>query len=162
MKKILISGLGLILVLCIAFSASGCGMFKSDEGKIQERIYTVADSYNTGNVAKLIECFDSKTKNTVESALGVSNSILSGITGFDISTKDVLGIVAGMASMSLGDSIKINSVSDIKINGDTATAKVSLTFINVLSDKKETSSAEVKVELVKENDDWFVKSISGL
>ena len=150
---------GIALVFCIILFSYGCNFLKSDEAIIEERINTLADAYNAGDVDALINCFDSKTRTTVNSALGIGNAVLGKLTGLGISVQDVLGLGAGLAGMEYGDSIEIYSVDNINISGNNATADVSLSFTDIYSKSKNTDSGEISVGLVKENGDWFVKNL---
>ncbi|MBR1731901.1 MAG: hypothetical protein IJ725_05665 [Ruminococcus sp.] len=156
MKKTII---GIFLVVCIIISASGCGLFKSDEQKMQDRILALADAYNAGDVDALIDCFDSKTKSVINGALGIGNAIIGDLFDIDIKVEDVLRLGTGLAGLEYGDSLKINSINITKILGSNASAKVELSFTNVYSEDKETTSGTISVGLSKENDDWFISKL---
>lgn len=152
--------IGLLMIICIALSLYSCSFSKTDEAMIEDRINAVADAYNAGDVDALINCFDSKTRTTVNSALGIGNKIIGKLVGVNITVQEVLGLGAGLAGMEYGDSIEIYSVDNIEISGNSASAEVSMSFTDIYSESKNTDSGEISVGLVKENGDWFVKNLS--
>ncbi|MGN1203108.1 MAG: hypothetical protein ACI4RF_07405 [Eubacterium sp.] len=153
MKKILT--LTLILILSVSF-LSGCNMLiKSDEELIEERINSFVSAYNSGDVDGLIECFDSKTKTAMKSALGIGNSLLGGLIGFDISLSDIFGLGMGITD---GDVLTVQQINDIQVGTDTATADVTIVFSDEWGGSGATTD-DCTFYLKSENGGWFISDL---
>ncbi len=153
MKKILT--LTLTLILSVSF-LSGCNLLiKSDEELIEERINSFVSAYNSGDADGLLECFDSKTKTTMKSALGIGNSLLGGLIGFDISLSDIFGLGMGITD---GDVLTVQEIKDIRVGTDTATADVTIVFSDEWGGSG-TTTDDCTFYLKSENGGWYISDL---
>lgn len=153
MKKIL--ALTLTCVLCLSFF-NGCNLLiKSDEELIEERIYSFVNAYNSGDVDGLVECFDSKTKTTLKSALGIGNSLLGGLTGFSVDLKDIFGLGMGITE---GDVLTVQQVNNIQIGTGTATADATIVLSDEWGGSGKTTD-DCTFYLKSENGGWYISNM---
>ena len=99
LKEKILNGIWTVIALSIVFSLlSGCVSFaKSDEEKIKSRLESFTNAYNSGDLEKMLDCMDSKTKNTYKSAINITDSLI-GKTGFKINLNDLFGLSVGITS----------------------------------------------------------------
>lgn len=151
MKRVITAALALVLCLVLL---TGCdGFFKTDEELIEDRIYTFANAYNSGDIDAVADCFDSKTKTTIKSALGIGDSLISGLTGFGISLSDLFGLGMGLTA---GDVMTVQQVDSIQINGDSATAVVTLVLSDEWSGSGDVETGQCVFKLKSEGMDWYI------
>lgn len=106
-------------------------------------------AYNSGDMDKVLECLDSKTRNTYTAAMNITGGLI-GLTGFEVSISDLFGL--GVGIMSDGDVLKLEQM-DITIQSDTkATVSTTMHY----KDYETSYSETVKFTLVKEDGDWYI------
>ncbi len=127
----------------------------SDTEMIENRIQLFLDAYNSGDMDGVLDCMDKKTKNLIESSMGITDGILNGLSGMDINMSEIFGLSVGMVSN--GDLLNIDDVN-INIGSDNAaTVSAILTY----EDKYSGASSEtVTFDMVKENDDWYISDMN--
>lgn len=141
------------LLLCLS-SLSACAFFKSDEELIESRIDAFLNAYNSGDMEAVMECLDSKTRNTLQAVMNIGDNLI-GETGFNISLSDMFGLGVGM--MSDEDILTISDMT-INITGDTeATVDVTLGYKDVFSENRESAY----FTMIKEDNDWFIKNLQS-
>lgn len=147
----------LVLVLTAALILLSSFLFKAlktDEDLIADRIDSFLKAYNSGDMNKVFENLDSKTRNTYGALLNVGNMLI-GKTGYGVSLSDIFSISVGFISED-----DILTVSDLKITIESetkATAKCVLSYSDKLTSKKE----EAVFKLIKEDKDWFIRDLTG-
>lgn len=147
--------LAVIMMLLLCFSLlSACTFQKSDEELIESRIDQFLKAYNAGDMEAILDCLDTKTKNTYEAAMNIGN-ILIGKTGFDINLSDLFSISVG--TMSEGDILTISDTT-INISDDTkATVYVTLGYKDKMNDTQEKAF----FTMIKEDNDWFINDLES-
>ncbi|MBQ2933855.1 MAG: hypothetical protein IJE02_04525 [Clostridia bacterium] len=143
MRKI-ISVVTIIILLVILMT--GCNFFKSDEQLIEERIEAFLDAYNSGDLDGVLECLDSRTRTTIESAIGITEAFTGGVE-----VSDVFGISIG--TMSEGDILTVD-IQEIKINDERATVEVLASYKDAAAGFSEPAVFTMK----KEDRDWYIKN----
>ena len=138
--------LTVFFAVCCLF---GCG--KSDEELVRERIDTFVTTYNDGDFDGVLECFDTKTRKTLEATFNLMGGLIGGLTGFSFDLSDFFTL--GVAMMD-GDVLAIE-VSEVSINGEQAVATAQLGFVDIGKESIE----DVYITLVKENGDWFIQDM---
>ena len=162
-KRILTTSTAVALALCMVFLC-GCSFLeqffhpKSDEQKIQERIDKFLQSYNTGDLDGVLECLDSKTRNTAQAMVNIANNIggalLSEATGLGLglNLSDLFSLGIGLSS---GDFLNVQVKSITITDSTNAYADITLGMNEQIS----SESAEGRFILIKEGDDWFIKDL---
>lgn len=141
-----------ILVCVILFTLTSCLSMKTDEELIADKVNDFIFAYNNGDMEGAIECFDTKSKKTINATMNIGESIFSGIVGFDISLDDLFSIGMGfMADDPLSMGIK-----DIEITSDsTATVVLDVIFSDENLEVDE-SAEDVVLYMVKEKGNWYI------
>lgn len=145
-----------IAAIITVMSVAGCSVNKTDEELINNRIESFIEAYNVGDMDGVLECLDSKTKNTFESAMNMSNALI-GKTGFNINLSDIFGFTVGM--ISEGDLLKVSKININFTSDETADVNTVLSY----SDKTGTGDFDEKViiSMKKEKSDWFIEDINS-
>lgn len=141
-----------ILIICLMcfYTMVGCTTTKSDEELIESKINQFFKAYNSGDMDSFLECLDCKTRNTYKSAMNIGNALI-GKSGFKIGISDLIGIAVG--TMSEEDILTISQIN-IAIKSETeATVDVTLAYKTEISD--------IKVTMIKEDNDWFIKNLES-
>lgn len=155
-KKFNIISVFLIIILTFTFLSGCVGKQTSDSELIQARIDSFLDAYNSGNMDTVLECMDSKTKNTYKSAMNLTNALI-GKTGFKIDLSDIFSLSVGLIS---DDDLLTFDDIDIKIISDDS-AEVYGTLSYQDKSKINNSSEKVCFIMKKESSDWFIQDIKS-
>lgn len=159
------SGKGLFIGIILLAVAAFVGYlffftntFKSDEEVIRARLESFQSDYNDGDMEALTENFDNKTRSTIESTIGLTESLFGGLTGYGVNYSDLFGL--GVA-LNDGDMLVFGDIESIDINGENATVVVELTMNANMMGQSHSTSETVQIDLVKEsagflNEDWFI------
>ena len=145
-KRVVCIFLTVFFSVCCLF---GCG--KSDEELVRERIDTFVTAYNDGDFDGVLECFDTKTRKTLEATFNLMGGLIGGLTGFSFDLSDFFTL--GIAMMD-GDVLAIE-VSKVTINGEKAVASAQMGY----EDIGKESIEDVYITLVKEQDNWFIQDM---
>lgn len=152
MRKTIRKGNAIILIFVVMFSLTSCLSMKTDEELIADKVNDFIFAYNNGDMEGAIECFDTKSKKTLNATMNIGESIFSGIVGFDISLDDLFSI--GMGFMT--DDPLSMGIKDIEITSDnTATVVLDVTFSEESLDVDE-SAENVVLHMVKEKGNWYI------
>ncbi len=143
----------MVLSLCFSLLTS-CFYFKSDEELIESRIDRFLDAYNSGDMDEVLECLDSKTKNTFKASAAFGNALI-GKTGFDYTLSDLFSLSIGVVSED--DILTVSDISISMVSDDKATVDVTLSYKDKLSDIQE----KAVFTMVKEDGDWFIKNLEN-
>lgn len=146
-KRLTCIFLTVFFAVCCLF---GCG--KSDEELVRERIDTFVTTYNDGDFDGVLECFDAKTRKTLEATFNVMGGLIGGLTGFSFDLGDFFTL--GIAMMD-GDVLAIE-VSEVSINGEQAVATAQMGYTDI----GEESVENVYITLIKEKGDWFIQDMT--
>lgn len=138
------------LMLIFSFCIAGCTYLKSDEEMIADRVQTFEEAYNNGDWEKVLNCFDSKSRNTYEAMFSVGEMFGSSLIGFDISFSDFFAL--GMGLVGEDEQLAIE-ITDIVIND-----KKSAIVYGTVTFNYENITSEIK--LVKEKNDWFIQDMN--
>ncbi len=137
------------------------GSSRSDEQMILDRIDQMVTDYNNGDIDAMMESLAPKTKTLVKSTIGISESIVGGLIGIDLSFTDLFGLSVGLSE---GDmlSIQIESI-DIR-DEDTATVTGTMGLNAGVGEYAASESAAITIVMVKDKSgmfkkDWFVQTI---
>lgn len=145
-----------VLIICLMCFSSmvGCVTTKSDEELIELKINQFLKAYNSGDMDSVLECLDSKTRNTYESAMNIGNALI-GKSGFKIGISDLFGIAVG--TISEEDILTISEINIAIKNETEATVDVTLAYKDNISDTKESAY----FTMVKEDNEWFIKNLQS-
>lgn len=150
-----------IVILTIAtiitvMTVAGCNINKTDEELINRRIEAFFEAYNAGDMEGGVKCLDSKTKNTYESAMNMTNALI-GKTGFSIKLSDIFGVAVGV--ISEGDLLKASEMNITLTSDETANVNTVLSY----SDKTGMGNfaEKVLISMKKEKSDWFIEDIKS-
>ena len=135
---------------------------KSDEDMIRDRIDQMVTDYNNGDIEAMMESLSPKTRTLMESTIGISESIMGGLIGFDLSFSDLFGLSVGL---NAGDMMNVEIQSIDIQNEDTALVSAVI-YLNA-SVGEYSSSETAPVTFVMEKDDagffagedWFIQTI---
>lgn len=163
-KGLIIGLISAVLVVALAFLAYlffFTNFFKSDDELIRARIDTFVTDYNNGDFEALMESFDDKTRSTIESTIGLTQSMFGGMTGFDVNYSDLFGL--GVAANG-GDMMKIQDIQSIEIQGDKAVVTATMILSANMGGQSNSITETAHFELVKEetgflNHDWFISNM---
>lgn len=136
------------LVFCLIVSFCGCTS-KSDETLIRERMETFAKAYNAGDMEKVLDCFDARTRNAYKAILNIGNSLI-GQSGVSIDISDMFSL--GVAFMGEGDLLEFRDI-DITIQSESSAVVTATMEYGVESEKSEET---VTFSMVKEESDWYI------
>ncbi len=140
--------LAMCLVL-VLFCFISCGIKKSDNELIEERVEAFLTAYNAGDMDTVLECLDAKKRNALEAMLNIFGGLAGSYAGFDINMKDLF---------SLGVNISEDDVM-----------KLEITDIKISSKKKAIAKAEMELYgksefvyfvLVYEENDWYISDMT--
>lgn len=125
---------------------------KTDEQLIEERIERFAEVYNNGDYDGVLECLDTKTRNTVSAMMNVGAAIL-GEFGFDmgISLSDLFSLGVGLIG---DDEILTFDIHSI----DVQSANLAVVEVTMKSAVGNLSEAAV-FTMRKEDDDWYIRNL---
>lgn len=152
MKKRVISIIiSVLFVVCFLF---GCEKKKTDEELIRGRIDTFVTVYNDGDFEGVLECFDAKTRNTLQATFNVLGGLVGGLTGFSFDLGDLFTL--GIAMMD-GEVLAIE-VDEISIDSDSAVVSAKMGYADIGQESVEV----VYIMLVKEGEDWFIQDITDI
>lgn len=143
MKRVI--ALVLIIVVALGCFAS-CGE-KDDlaQKMIIMRINSFSSAYNSGDMDKVLECLDAKSRNTYKATFNLLGGFAGNLVGFDIDLSDLF---------SLGISTAEGDYMDLTINGidveDSSNATVAATMhLNGVKQK-------INFIMVYEDDGWYI------
>ena len=121
----------------------------SDEDQIKARIETFLTAYNTGDMDKVLECLDAKTRNAFEAWLNILGAVAGKYTGIDIDLSDLFSLGVNTTK---GDfmGLTINSINII----DTKNAVVNTTM--TLSGQTMT----IYFKMLRENGGWYINDMT--
>lgn len=145
-----------VLIICLMCFSSmvGCIITKSDEELIELKINQFLNAYNSGDMDSVLECLDSKTRNTYESAMNIGNALI-GKSGFKIGISDLFGIAVG--TISEEDILTISEINIAIKNETEATVDVTLAYKDKISDTTEAAY----FTMVKEDNEWFINNFQS-
>lgn len=125
---------------------------KTDEQLIEERIDEFATAYNNGDYDGVLECLDTKTRNTYNAMMNVGGALLGGF-GLDmgISLSDLFSLGVGFIAV---DEVMAFDIHSIEV-GDNGTAVVDVTIKSAVGGFSEKAYFTMK----KEKDDWFIRNL---
>ena len=155
MKRVL-SIISMVLVLSLmTCTLGGCElfeMFKSDEDLIHERVDAFFFALNSGDMEGAFDCMDAKSRNYYQAMIGLTESLIGGLIGFDLPMADLFALTMGTTS---GDFASAQVVS-IEITSET-TAVVTLNM-NMSDDRLDLNESveNVPMQMVKEQGDWYI------
>lgn len=144
---------GMLTLMLLIFQLFACDFQKSDESMIEARIDEFTTAYNSGDWDGVMKCLDSKTRNTCESLINLSESIGGAAFGVNIKLSDLFSIGVGLIPED--EILRISIVEVIIENEESATVDANLQFNDSISDTEET----VTISMVKENGDWYIKNM---
>ncbi len=147
-KRIVCIFLSVFFAVCCLF---GCAKKKTDEELVRERIDTFVTKYNDGDFEGVLECFDAKTRNTLQATFNVMGGLVGGLTGFSFDLGDLFTL--GVAMM--GGEVLAIEVSEVSIDGANAVATAQMGYADI----GEESIENVYIILVKEEEDWFIQDM---
>lgn len=168
MKRILLLTLTLFFT-CITISGCSLNNFvndaelieATDEELIEVRIDSFVTAYNNGDINAVLECFDTKTRNTYKLAMSFTENIggafLKDITGLgiDVSLSDLFGFSVGIIS---DDDLLSAEISNINISDEeNAAVDVTLSYKDMQSELSE----DCTFIMLKEDGDWFIKDLES-
>lgn len=136
------------LVFCLIVSFCGCTS-KSDETLIRERMETFEKAYNAGDMEKVLNCFDARTRNTYKAILNIGNSLI-GKTGVSIDISDMFSL--GIALMDEDDVLEFGDMDIVIRSESSAVVTVTMEY----GAESEKSEETVTFSMVKEEDDWYI------
>lgn len=139
-----------LIVLCVCFvvlcsSLCSCLRIKNDEEKIKSQINAFVFAYNSGDLTEVLECMDSKTRNTYKAAINITGSLLGGV-----SVSDLFSLGVGLSE---GDALKVTIIEVTISDESNAMVKAILECNNSLTEN-------VSFSMVKENGEWYIKNIN--
>lgn len=137
------------VVLMMALAA--CGSSKSDEDMIRDRIEKYISCANNADMTGTLECLDSSSRASIESMI----NIVGGFAGVD-NLRDYLNLGAMFGAGNYVN-LSLDSVENIKVNGDKATAD--MTMSSEVNGSRQTASQTVS--LVKQDGDWYITLSAG-
>ncbi len=145
-----------IAAIMIAINIAGCSENKTDEEMIKSRVESFFEEYNAGDMEGVLECMDSKTKNTYESATNMIDALI-GKTGYSINLSDMFGFSVGV--ISEGNLFEVGDMNITLTSDETADVSTVLSY----SDKTDKGNSEEKViiSMKKEKSDWFIEDIES-
>ena len=150
-KKIKVMCIMLVSILIVS-NATACGMLKSDEELITERVDMFVFSYNKGDIDNAIECLDAKSRKIINATLNIGEGLFSGLTGFDISVEDLFALGVGFMT----DDPLSMQILDIEFTSEnTATVELGMT-IKEVELGEEQSVDDAILYMVKEKGDWYI------
>lgn len=141
----------LLLLMCVLgmLSTMLCGC-KSDEVKIQERLDAAVFAFNSGDMERVLDCFDAKTRNVNKAVLGIGDGLL-GMGGIDIGLSSMFALAVGLQSD--GELVRIEDVR-ITISADGMRADVEAVLC--YEDTGSAFDTPFQITMVKENGDWYI------
>lgn len=121
-----------------------------NEELIRARINAFAKAYNEGDMEKVLECLDAKSRNAMQAMLDLLGGVASKYAGFTIDLKDLFSLgVSITADDFMGLEIQSIVIDDAK---KTASVKTSM--------RLENQTATIYFDMVHEDDDWFIKNMT--
>lgn len=144
----------ILLLLCLSL-LSACASSKSDEELIESKIHQFLKAYNSGDIDAVLECLDSKTKNTYKAAMNIGNVFIGKKTGYNISLSDLFSL--GVGTMSEDDILTISDTTITIVNDTKATVDVTLEYKDKMSDMQEKAF----FTMIKEENDWWIKNLEN-
>lgn len=142
------------VVVCVAVAVAGIMLFgKSDKDEILQTLDNFAIAYNDGDIAKMTNYMDSRSKNTLSSANGLGSQLL----GIDFG--NLFNLSVGLLGAESNGIMRID-VKSIDVDGDSADVKtvVKLTFPDLLGESKleRTDETSMTFKMVKEKGKWLI------
>ena len=148
MKRVI--SLALVAVI-LMMALVACGA-KSDEDMIKDRINKYISCANNADMDGMLKCFNSATRSAMESML----NLLGDYAGVNLKDMMNLGALFGSSEYY---SMSVDSIDNIQINGDNATADVTMSA----TVNGSTQTASDSLPLVKEDGDWYISlNLGGL
>lgn len=141
MKRVICLALVAVLLMMTMVACSS----KSDEELIRDRIVKYFDCANNGDYNGLLGCLNSTGRAGLESMM----NLLGDYAGMNLNDLLNVGSLFGGSDLY---SMRVDSVDNILVNGDKATAKVTMSA----TVNGQTQTVSDNMELVKEDGDWFV------
>ena len=124
----------------------------SDKDLIKIKIDSFLNAYNSGDMEKVFDCMDKKSKNKYKYALKIGNGLI-GKTGFGIDIADVFGLAIN--SMSDDD---VLTLSNVKIEMKSKT-KARVDVILSYKDTMHKEKSKAFFTMVKEDGEWGIKDL---
>ena len=141
-----------ILIICFIFtSVVGCSLIKTDSEKIEERINEFSSAYNSGDFDGVLDCLDSKTRNTLRATLNITQ----GITGMKFNISDLFSVSVGV--MSENDILNLKILKINITDKENATVNATMNY----KDKIQQQSNNVVFTMVKEKGNWYIKDLEN-
>ncbi len=124
----------------------------TDEQLIEARIDDFAGAYNNGDYDGVLECLDTKTRNTFNAMMNVGEAILGGF-GLDmgIGLSDLFSLGIGMIP---DDEALTFAIHTIEVNDDN-TATVNVNVKSAVGGFTE----EGRFTMKKEDGDWYIRNL---
>ncbi len=123
----------------------------SDEEMIKNRIDQFLRCYNTGNLEGVLSCMDEKTRQTIQSAINLSEGVAGMLGVGGISFSDLFGLGVGMSE---NDELLSVEIYSIEIEEVRAEVIVKMAYAYVGSEPYEENAL---FEMLKEDGDWFIR-----
>lgn len=143
MKRII--ALVLIIVVALGCFAS-CGE-KDDLAQklIIMRINSFTSAYNSGDMDKVLECLDAKTRNTCQATFNLLGGLAGSFAGFDIDLSDLFSLGISTAEGDYMD-LTINNVDVEDSSNATVTATMHLNGVK----------QKINFIMVYEDNGWYI------
>lgn len=138
------------VVVCVTVAIAGILIFgKSDKDEILQTLDNFAIAYNDGDIAKMTDYMDSRSKNTLSSANGLGSQLL----GIDFG--NLFNLSVGILGAN-SDGVMRIEVKSIEIYGNSADVKtvVRLTFPTMLGER--TDEDIMIFKMTKEKGKWLI------
>lgn len=146
----------IVISICIVLAMlCSCGFdAQDDEELIAECIECFVEAYNDRDIETILECMDSKMRDTFGYAADITDGIASKI-GLDVGLSEILGISASFALED--DFIAINDM-DITVN-ENGRAKADVYIGAEFADSEDETYEKIRFIMVEEDTDWFIHDI---
>ena len=147
-SKIKIALLATIVVLLVLLFLM-CFLNPSDEKIIEDRIETFLTAYNQGDLDTVLDCFDTKSRNTLKPMLNLFGGFVGSLAGFSINISDLFSLGVNIRN----EDCMYIKITDVEISND-KTALVTAVF-SLEGDEART----IYFDMLYEKDGWYIKNM---
>ncbi len=143
-----------LIIITVAFVLITCFFdFRTDEEKIEDQINNFVTAYNDGDLEKVLDSLDSRTRNALKSTMNITETLLG--SKMKVKLSDLFSVSVGLVSGE-DDILKV-TIDDIDIQDDKATVNVSMTYRDKANDFSDFTG-EAVFTMVKEDRDWYIRN----
>ncbi len=151
-KKVLLKILSAVLsILMFLTITTSCKNKYSDEDLIIECIEKFIDAYNDGDMDRVLECLDAKSRNAMKAMLDLMGGIAGSYAGFEIDLKDLFSL--GISTVS-DDFIEIEIIAIEIHSDDEAVVTTHMNLTDTIENEK------IFFIMTYEDSNWYISDIS--